>query len=421
MQNKTLRNLLLILVALIFITGTFSGGMIVGWALPKHPSLGLQGLPQSGPAATPLPQMPTSPAGQSTNLNDLFRAFWETWDVVHQQYVDQPVDDVKLMRGAISGMLNSLGDKHTSYMDPGQYQQVSTQLAGEYEGIGAFVDITGEYLVITSPMAGTPAEKAGLQAGDKVIAVDGVSMAGIDGQLVLSKVLGPAGSTVKLTILREGVEQPFDVSIVRAKIIIPSIQSKMLDKNIAYIRLNTFGETSAADLRQALKDALAKKPAGLVFDLRNNGGGYLTTAVDVVSQFVPQGKVVMYEVKADGTRNTFTSKSGGLATEIPLVVLVNEGTASASEITAGAIQDYLRGQLVGVTTYGKGSVQVFLPLVDQQGAIRVTTARWLTPKERQINDVGLKPDVEVKFTQADATAGRDPQLDKAIELLTAPK
>ncbi len=421
MQNKTLRNILLILVALIFTAGTFSGGMIVGWALPKHPALGLQGLSLPGTAATPQPQMPTPAADQTTNLNDLFRAFWETWDVIHQQYVDQPVDDVKLMRGAISGMLASLGDKHTSYMDPSQFQQVNTQLSGEYEGIGAFVDITGEFLVITSPMAGTPAEKAGLQAGDKVIAVDGQSMQGIDGQLVLNKVLGPAGTPVKLTILRTGVDQPFDVSIVRAKIIIPSIQSKMLDKNIAYIRLNTFGETSAVDLRKALQEALAKKPAGLVFDLRNNGGGYLTTAIDVVSQFIPQGKVAMYEVKADGTRNTFTSKGGGLATEIPLVVLVNEGTASASEITAGAIQDYLRGQLVGMTTYGKGSVQVFLPLVDQQGAIRVTTARWLTPKERQINDVGLKPDVEVKITQEDVTAGRDPQLDKAIELLTTSK
>jgi carboxyl-terminal processing protease len=415
MHSKTLRNLLIILVLVIFTAGAFSGGMIVGWALPKHPNLALPGI-----AVTPKPQMPTTMPGQTTNLNDLFRAFWETWDVVHQQYVVQPVDDVKLMRGAINGMLASLGDKHTSYMDPDQFRQVNTQLAGEYEGIGAWVDITGEFLEITGPMPGTPAEKAGLKAGDKVVGVDGQSMKGIDGQIVLSKILGPAGSTVTLSILRSGIEQPFDVSIVRAKIIIPSIESKMLEKNVAYIRLNTFGESSASDLRKALQDLLAKQPAGLIFDLRNNGGGYLTTAVDVASQFIPQGKLVLSEVKADGTRTTFTSKGGGLATEIPLVVLVNEGTASASEITAGAIQDYLRGQLVGVTTYGKGSVQVFLPLVDQQGAIRVTTARWLTPKDRQINDQGLKPDVEIKITEGDIAAGRDPQLDKAIELLTAP-
>ena len=418
MQSKGLRNLLLILVVVIFTAGAFSGGMIVGWALPNHPTLSLPGPPA---VATPKPQMPTSQAGQSTNLNDLFRAFWETWDVIHQQYVDQPVDDVKLMRGAISGMLASLGDKHTSYMDPGQFQQINTQLAGQYEGIGAWVDITGEYLVITGPMPGAPAEKAGLKAGDKVIGVDGQSMQGMDGQVVLTKILGPAGTTVKLTIQRAGVGQPFDVSIVRARIIIPSIVSKMLEKNVAYVRLNTFGESSSADLRKALQDLLANKPAGLVLDLRNNGGGYLTTAVDVVSQFIPQGKVVLYEVQKDGTRNTFSSKGGGLATVVPLVVLVNGGTASASEITAGAIQDYLRGQLVGVTTYGKGSVQIFLPLVDQQGAIRVTTARWLTPKERQIDEVGLTPDVEVKITQEDITAGRDPQLDKAIELLTVPK
>jgi len=421
MQSKSLRNLLLILVVVIFTAGVFSGGMIVGWAMPNRPTLSLPGLSQPAAAATPTPQMPTSQPGQTTNLNNLFRAFWETWDVVHQQYVDQPVDDVKLMRGAIGGILASLGDKHTSYMDPEQYQQVNSQLAGEYEGIGAWVDITGAYLVITGPMPGAPAEKADLKAGDKVIGVDGQSMQGIDGQVVLTKILGPAGTTVKLTIQRSGVAQPFDVSIVRARIVIPSIASKMLEKNVAYVRLNTFGESTASDLRKALQDLLANKPAGLVLDLRNNGGGYLTTAVDVVSQFIPQGKVVLYEVQKDGTRNTFSSKGDGLAIGIPLVVLVNAGTASASEITAGAIQDYLRGQLVGVTTYGKGSVQIFLPLVDQQGAIRVTTARWLTPKGRQINDVGLNPDLEVKITQDDITAGRDPQLDKAIELLTAPK
>ncbi len=413
MQSKTLRNLLLILVAVIITTGAFSGGMIVGWALPRKPDINLPSL-----VGTPRPEMPTAQPGQTTNLNDLFRAFWETWDVVHQQYVVQPVDDVKLMRGAISGMLNSLGDKHTSYMDPDQYREASTQLAGEYEGIGAWVDITGEYLQITGPMPDTPAEKAGLKAGDKVIAVDQQDMKGIDGQIVLKKILGPAGTAVTLTIQREGVENPFDVVIVRAKIVIPSIQSKMLDNNIAYVRLNTFGESSATDLRAALQEQLAKQPAGLVFDLRNNGGGYLTTAVDVVSQFIPKDKVVLYEVKGDGTRTTFRSKGDGPAIEIPLVVLVNEGTASASEITAGAIQDYGRGKLVGVTTYGKGSVQVFLPLVDEQGAIRVTTARWITPNERQINDLGLKPDVEVQITKEDVAAGKDPQLEKAIELLT---
>lgn len=433
MQTKTLRNLLITLVALIFAAGLFSGGMIVGWVLPKHPSLILAG---PSPLATPLPssRAPTSAAGplpffqapagvpdQPANLADLFKPFWEAWDIVHEQYVDQPVDDVQLMRGAIDGMLSSLGDKHTSYMDPDEYRQANIPLSGEYEGIGAWVDATGDFLVITGPMPGSPAEKAGLKTGDKIVAVDDQDMTGVDPNLVLRKVLGPAGTTVKLGIQRSGQDQPFDVSIVRATITIPSVESKMLDHNVAYVRLNTFAEGTKADLHQALQDLMARNPAGLVLDLRYNGGGYLTTAIEVVSEFIPSGKVVMYEVQADGSRQTFAAEPGGLATTIPLVVLVNEGTASASEITAGAIQDYQRGTLVGVTTYGKGSVQNWIPLQDDQGAVRVTIAHWLTPKERQINDVGLKPDVEVELTDAAVQAGSDPQLDKAIEILTAPK
>jgi len=417
MQPKVLRNILVFFIIVVIMTGVFSGGMIVGWALPKGQSLssflvpGLLGGTSTPPPLTQKPQ----------NVDTLFKAFWEAWDIVHQQYIDQPVDDVKLMRGAIDGMMNALGDKHSSYMDPDQFSQANAPLLGGYEGIGAWVDTTtGDFLAITRPMPGSPAEKAGLQAGDKIVGVDGQDMTGSDSKLVLRKVLGPAGTTVKFSVFRKGQDKPFDVEIVRAKIVLPSVESKMLDKNVAYVRLNTFGNTTTGDLRKALTDLMAKKPAGLVLDLRDNGGGYLVTAIDVISEFIPSGKVAMYEVKADGTRDTFYTKSGGLATDVPLVVLVNAGTASASEITAGAIQDYGRGKMVGVTTYGKGSVQNWIPLVDNQGAVRVTIARWLTPKERQIDKVGLTPDVEVTMTADDIKANRDPQLDKAIELLTTP-
>jgi carboxyl-terminal processing protease len=418
MQSKTVKTAIIIFLAVLFAAGTFSGGLVVGWALPKHPDLSF--LPQ---APGGIPEVSTTPisGGNSTDLTTLFKPFWESWNLVHQYYVDQPVNDVNLMRGAISGMLAALGDQHTSYMDPDQYRQANMPLQGEYEGIGANVDPTGEYLVITSPMSGSPAEKAGLKPGDKIIAVDGQDMKGIDGNLVLRKVLGPAGTTVKLTILRNGVDQPFDVSIVRAKITLPDLESKMLDKNVAYIHLNTFGEKTGQNLQDALTTLLAQKPVGLVLDLRNNGGGFLQTAVDVLSQFIPKGETVMYEVKADGSRQTFVSKPGGLATDIPIVVLVNKGTASASEITAGAIQDYGRGTMVGETTYGKGSVQNWIALANDQGAVRITVARWITPKDRQINKVGLTPDFVVALTADDVTAGRDPQLEKAIEILTTPK
>jgi len=266
-------------------------------------------------------------------------------------------------------------------------------------------------------MPDSPAERAGLKTGDKVIAVDGEDMTGIDGSLVLRRILGPAGTPVKLTIQREDTEEPFTVEIVREKIVMKSATGKMLENDIAYVQVITFGDKTTAELEKTLRDLMKEKPKGMILDLRNNGGGYLDTAIEVVSQFIGDG-VVMYEEYGNGEMRTFDALRGGMATEIPLVVLVNEGTASASEITAGAIQDYKRGQLVGVTTYGKGSVQNWIALQDAEGAVRVTVARWLTPNKRQIHGVGLTPDVVVELTEADIEAERDTQLEKAIELLT---
>jgi carboxyl-terminal processing protease len=360
-----------------------------------------------------------SPQQQSATPQDvqtLFKPFWEAWNIVHDQYVDQPVNDVVLMQGAIRGMMDALGDKHSSYMDPTTYQDANAGLAGEYEGIGAWVDTTSDYLTIISPIPGSPAEMAGLQPGDKIIAIDGKDMTGVDAELVRQQVLGPAGSKVDLTVAREGESKPLDFSITREKIVVKSASGKMLDNGIGYVQITTFGDNTTSELRATLKDLMAQKPKGLVIDLRNNGGGYLQTAVEVASEFIPKG-VVLYEQYGNGTRNTYDVIPGGQATQIPLVVLINEGTASASEIVSGAIQDYGRGKLVGVTSYGKGSVQNWVPLSDNEGAVRVTIAKWLTPKERSISNVGLTPDVTVEITDADRQAGRDPQLDKAIQVL----
>jgi carboxyl-terminal processing protease len=314
-------------------------------------------------------------------------------------------------------MLNALGDQHTSYMDPETYERVNTELTGEeYGGIGAWVDPRGEFLTIISPMPGSPAENAGLKPGDQIIAVDGEDMTGVDGELVRQRVIGPDGTTVRLTILREGVEQPFDVQVERASIVVPTIESEMVAGDIAYIHIFIFGEETSADLQTALKGLLAQNPVGMILDLRNNGGGYRDIGVEVASQFIGSG-VIMYEEYGDGRRDTYEAKPDGLATEIPLVVLINQGSASASEIVAGAIQDHERGKLVGETSFGKGSVQVFTPLANDEGAVRVTIARWLTPDGRTIHELGLQPDVVVELTDEDITAGRDPQLDKAVELL----
>lgn len=410
MNSKPLKILLLLFATVIILLGTFSGGFLVGQAFPflNNPDENLENqITSTNPPQT---------SNGSEELDTLFEPFWETWNYVNEQYVDQPVDQTLMMRGAIEGMLSSLGDPHTSYMDPEMFQQQNAPLQGEYEGIGAWVDVSGEFLIIISPMPGSPAEAAGLKSDDQVIAVDGEDMAGIEGNLVLRRILGEAGTDVTLTIYRQSNDETFDVTITRQKITMPSVVGEMLEDDIAYVQLINFGDKTHQDLRKILRDLLKEKPVGLILDLRNNGGGYLNTAIDVTSEFVSQSPI-MFEEFGDGEKITYKAKPNGLATKIPLVVLINEGTASASEIAAGAIQDYERGILVGMTSYGKGSVQNWLPLENNQGAIRVTIARWLTPNERQINEQGLTPDIEVEITEEDISAERDVQLEKAIELL----
>jgi carboxyl-terminal processing protease len=278
------------------------------------------------------------------------------------------------------------------------------------------VDTEAEFLTIVSPMPDSPAEEAGLEPGDQVVAVDGEDVTGVDASIVVRQVLGPAGTQVTLTIRRESEDRVFDVSITRREISIPSVASEMLDGDIAYIQLYSFSNDTSGKLRAAISDLLAQDPSGMILDLRGNGGGYLFSAIDVASEFIDQG-LIMTERFGDGTDETYDSNGNGLAVEIPLVVLIDQGTASASEIVAGAIQDYGRGTLVGETSFGKGSVQNWIPLEGDGGAVRVTIARWYTPEGHQIHGVGLEPDVIVPFTEEDMAADRDPQLDEAISIL----
>ncbi|MGE5224925.1 MAG: S41 family peptidase [Omnitrophica WOR_2 bacterium] len=417
MKTKPLAYISAFLILVILLSGACSAGFAAGRYTNRASTSSLsQGPLSAGDQITPGTKGPGGSGSTPVDLQALFTPFWETWTIVHDEYVDQPVDDVRLMRGAIRGMLESLGDKHTSYMDPDQYRQATIPLTQEYEGIGAWVDTSTPFLTITSPMPGFAAEKAGIKAGDVVIAVDGQDMTGVDGNLVLRKILGPEGTQVKLTIRRQGVEKPFDVTVKREKISIPSVSGKQLDNRIAYIQIYQFAENTREELRKILQDLLASHPAGLIIDLRNDGGGYLKTAIEVTSEFLDEG-TILQEVYGDGKQQNYVALGGGLATKIPLVILINEGSASASEIVAGAVQDYGRGKLVGVTSYGKGTVQDWSTLSNDQGAVRITIARWLTPKGRQINEVGLKPDVEVQKTPEDTQVQRDPQLNKAVELL----
>ncbi len=415
-MNRTLKAILVTTVSLILLSGTFSAGFLVGHLMPFHgqiPSLN-DLVPFAPPTVSPEQQSAT-PA----DVQELFKPFWETWNLVHEQYVTQPVDDVKLMEGAIHGMLQTLDVGLNYYENAQAYADSTSYLNGkDYEGIGAYVDITGDYMTIISPIKGSPAEKAGLRAGDKVIAIDGEDMTGISPEAVRQKVLGPEGTTIVLTILRKSETKPFDVSITRAKITTPLVESEMRADGIAYVRLNTFGDSADSELRTAIEELLAQNPKGLILDLRYNGGGYLDQGIAVASEFLPDGKVVVYQKYGDGKLEEHKSTGNGVAVDIPMVVLVNEGSASASEIVAGALQDYGRAKLVGVTSYGKGSVQSVNPL-DGGGVVAITSAQWLTPNQRLIQSVGLTPDVYVEFTQEDFDANRDPQLNAAVETLMA--
>ncbi len=349
-----------------------------------------------------------------------FIPFWETWQKVEYAKFSEELTYETLMHYALAGMLAALNDPYTAYMDPSEYAETTMELTGKYEGIGAWVNITTEYITVVSPMKDSPAEKAGLLPGDRVIAIDGEDMTGVDGYAALLKVRGPEGTTVVLTIDRDNIPEPFDVAIVRTEITLPNVESEILEDDILYIILYNFNENSHEDLRETLKNGLAKNPSGIIMDLRGNGGGLRQNAVNITSEFIEEG-VILYEEYGDGSRDVHNARTfDGLATEIPLVVLVDSTTVSSAEIFAGAIQDHNRGVLVGTTTFGKGIVWTIFPLSGDQGVMRMSIATWLTPNERFIQGVGLEPDYYVEFTQEDAQAGEDPQLEKAIELLTNP-
>ncbi len=400
MQNKILRTVLVVFVALVLVVCSFGGGFAAGHFLTTQP-------------------LSTQTGGTPSNLQTLFAPFWDAWTLIHQNYVDQPVNDTNLMEGAINGMMQSLGDPHSIYMNPKDYTSATTEISGTYSGIGAWVDTNGEFLTIVRPMPDSPALDAGLQAGDQIIAVDGENVTGKDPSLVLDKVLGPAGTQVTLTIQRKGDPNSFDVTITRAKITVPSVTSKMLDHQIGYIQVTVFGNSTAADFHDQLKALMENNPKGIILDLRDNTGGLVDAAVKVASEFIPEG-VIVYEQSGDGTKQPYYAESGGLATnpDIPVIVLVNGYTASASEIVSGALQDTGRAKLLGEKTYGKGTVQTWTPLTNDQGAVAITIARWLTPNGRTIDKEGLTPDILVTMTNEDYSAGRDPQLDAAIQQLT---
>jgi carboxyl-terminal processing protease len=349
-----------------------------------------------------------------------FSLFWKSWDLLKDKYVDKgKLDANEMMYGAIKGMLASTGDPYTTFFDPKANKEFQEEITGSFQGIGAEIGMKDNVLTIVAPLDDSPAQKAGLLAGDKILKIDGTNTMDMDVEKAVSLIRGAKDTEVTLTIFRNGGDdQTKDFTVKRDVITVKSVKTEFKDNGIVYVKVSRFGDDTSDVFKQAIQDVAAKKSRGLVIDLRNNPGGYLDAAVSMASLMLPENKVVVMEENSNGDRKKMYSKSGDVVSGIETVVLINEGSASASEILSGALRDNRTNvTLVGKKSYGKGSVQELLP-VTQDTSVKITVARWLTPNGKQINHEGITPDTEVAISADDRDQNKDPQLDKALEILT---
>lgn len=365
------------------------------------------------------------------NLNVDFKLFWETWNLLNTKYLDKKaLDPEKMFYGAISGMVASLGDPYTVFLPPQQQKSSKEELGGSFEGVGIQLGFDEtkspasgskeKRLVVIAPLDGTPAKEAGIKPLDLIIKIDEKDTTNMTLPDAVDLIRGPRGTNIELTIYREGEKEPKIFNLVRRTIVVKSVElsfkQNKAGKNIAVINLSRFGERTEGEWDEAVSQIIDKKADGLVLDLRNNPGGYLEGAVFIASEFLSSGPVVLQE-DARGEKLNFNVNRTGKLLDIPLVALINKGSASASEIVAGALQDKQRAKLVGEKSFGKGTIQEAQELSKNTG-IHITIAKWLTPKGRWVNELGgLSPDIEVKTNEEDIKdATKDPQMEKALEL-----
>ncbi|MBU4030558.1 S41 family peptidase [Patescibacteria group bacterium] len=357
--------------------------------------------------------------GQPMDMSVDFNLFWDAWRVVETKYVDRSdLDKQNMVYGAISGLLGSLDDPYSVFMPPQESKKFMDDIKGSFEGIGAEIGIRKGILTVISPLEGNPAKKAGLMAGDKILKVDETITSDLTLDEAVNLIRGEGGTEVVLLIARDGLDETKEIKIIRDVIQIPIIKWEIKDGDIAYIQLYHFTENSAREFEKTIREVLKLNPEGLVLDVRNNPGGYLEVAVDIASWFLPKGETVVIEDFGDnGEENIrYRSRGYGALENLPTIVLINEGSASASEILAGALRDIKGIKLVGEKSFGKGSVQQMEKL-DGGSSIKITIAKWLTPLGTNINKEGIAPDVEVELTLEDMEEMRDPQLEKALEML----
>lgn len=396
-----LKKIIYAVAVIALLIGIFSGGAIFGYS--------------QRPAIEKVTELFNKETQKPANVD--FSPFWVAWNEINSKYVSKDkLDDQKRVWGAIEGMVNSLGDPYTTFFPPEEAKIFKENISGDFGGVGMEIAVRKGILIVVSPLKGTPADKAGIKAGDKILKIGDKITTDMNADEAAQLIRGPKGTDIKLTISRDSQDKPIEITITRDIIKIPVLETKTKPGGIFVINLYNFSSNSATEFRNALRQFITSGNDKLILDLRNNPGGYLELAVENTSWFLPAGKVVVREKFADGDEELYRSKGYDVFEKLPMVILVNEGSASASEIMAGALQEHGIAKLVGEKTFGKGSVQELVQITPDT-SLKITIAKWLTPNGRSISDEGLKPDIEVKLTEEDFETNKDPQMDEAIKIL----
>lgn len=348
-----------------------------------------------------------------------FDLFWQVWSTVKNEYVEKNISDKDLFYGALEGMVASLKDPYSVFLKPEISKEFSDELSGEFEGIGAEIGIKKDRLTVISPLPGTPAEKSGLKAGDKIYAIDGADTAGMFLDEAVNKIRGKKGTEVTLTVMRDSSKGSKEIKITRDAIKYDSVRWEMKDNDMAYIKVLHYNTDTEEKFSQAVNEVLKKNPEGIILDLRGNPGGFLDAAVKMASVWVEDG-IIVTEKYSDTDKKEHDAVGKARLGDIKTVVLINGGSASGSEIVAGALKDHGKAVLIGEKTFGKGSVQS-LENFEDGSSLKLTVAKWLTPNGTCINEKGVEPDIEIKMTDEDYNNDKDPQMDKAVEILSSKK
>lgn len=348
-----------------------------------------------------------------------FDLFWQVWSTVKNEYVEKNISDKDLFYGALEGMVASLKDPYSVFLKPEISKEFSDELSGEFEGIGAEIGLKKDRLTVISPLPGTPAEKSGLRSGDKIYAINGEDTSGMFLDAAVNKIRGKKGTEVTLTVMRNNSKEPKEIKIIRDAIKYDSVRWEMEDNGMAYIKVLHYNTDTEGKFSQAVNEVLKKNPKGIILDLRGNPGGFLDAAVKMASAWVEEG-IIVTEKYSDNDKKEHNAVGKARLGDIKTAVLINGGSASGSEIVAGALKDHGKAVLIGEKTFGKGSVQS-LENFEDGSSLKLTVAKWLTPNGTCINEKGVEPDIEIEMTDEDYNNDKDPQMNKAVEILSGKK